>query len=56
MRGSCPIGTSPATTYLFWGLGKVFGWGCVPALYMADAALLVVLLATLVVWSRPRLG
>ena len=46
----------PGTIYQFWGLGKVFGWGCVPAFYVADVALLVVLLATLVVWSRARFG
>jgi hypothetical protein len=46
----------PGAIYLFWCLGKVFGWGCVRALYVTDAALLVLLIATLIVWSRSRFG
>jgi hypothetical protein len=46
----------PGTIYLFWVLGKLFGWGCVPALFAVDAALLVVLGGMLVVWSRTCLG
>jgi hypothetical protein len=46
----------PGTIYLFWGLGKAFGWGNVPALYAADAALLLVLVAMTLLWSRARFG
>ena len=28
----------PGTTYLFWGLGKAFGWGNTVAFYAFDAA------------------
>lgn len=46
----------PGTIYLFWCLGKVFGWGCVPALYAVDAALLVLFGGMLVHWGRVRFG
>ncbi len=46
----------PGTIYLFWLIGKVFGWGCVPALYAVDAAMLATLGGMLVVWSRNRFG
>ena len=42
----------PGTIYLFWVLGKVFGWGKPPAFYAVDAALVAVLGALLVTWSR----
>lgn len=46
----------PGTVYLFWVLGKVFDWGCVPAFYAADAVLLVALGAVLWLWSHARFG
>ena len=44
----------PGTIYLFWVLGKVFGWGHLPPLYAVDAALLVALGLMLWLWSRAR--
>jgi hypothetical protein len=46
----------PGTIYLFWGLGKLFGWGNVPALYAADAALLLAVIVSLIGWSLARFG
>jgi hypothetical protein len=46
----------PGTIYLFWGLGKIFGWGSVRSLYVADASLLFVLIGMILVWSQVRLG
>jgi hypothetical protein len=44
----------PGTIYLFWCLGKLFGWGITPSLYIFDSALLILLGFTLVFWSRAR--
>lgn len=44
----------PGTIYLFWCIGKIFGWGNVPALYIVDGSLLVLLGIALVLWSRAR--
>jgi len=44
----------PGTIYLFWCIGKIFGWGNVPALYIVDSSLLVLLGIALVFWSRAR--
>jgi hypothetical protein len=46
----------PGVIYLPWIIGKVAGWGNTVALYAFDAALVVLLGAAMVVWSRVRLG
>src|SRR5829696_4087713 len=46
----------PGTVYLFWALGKAFGWGRTLPFYAVDAALVVALGALLIGWSRRRLG
>ena len=44
----------PGTIYLFWCLGKLFGWGKTPSLYIFDSTLLILLGFALVYWSRVR--
>jgi hypothetical protein len=46
----------PGETYLFWVLGKVFGWGRTAPFYALDASFVVVLGVVLFSWSRQRLG
>jgi hypothetical protein len=46
----------PGAIYLFWLLGKAFGWGRTWALYAFDAASLIALGAILATWSRRCLG
>lgn len=46
----------PGTIYLFWALGKLFGWGATAPFYAADAALVAAFGAALTAWSRRRLG
>lgn len=46
----------PGTIYLFWILGKAFGWGRTMPFYAVDAALVVALGGLLLAWSRRRLG
>lgn len=46
----------PGQTYVFWLLGKAFGWGRSWTFYAWDAGLLLVLCGTLLHWSRRRLG
>ena len=46
----------PGHTYLFWGLGKIFGWGRTVPFYAFDASCVVLLGGVLVAWSRRRLG
>lgn len=46
----------PGPIYLFWALGRAFGWGRTAPFYAADAALVVVLGAALVGWGRRRFG
>ena len=46
----------PGETYLFWMLGKVFGWGRIVPFYAVDAGCVVVLGGVLVGWSRKTLG
>jgi hypothetical protein len=46
----------PGAIYLFWLLGKTFGWGRTWALYAFDAAGLIVLGVILAAWSRRCLG
>jgi hypothetical protein len=45
----------PGETYLFWVLGKVFGWGGTVPFYAVDAVCVIVLGGVLVIWSRKRL-
>ena len=45
----------PGETYLFWGLGKVFGWGRTIPFYALDASCVVLLGGALVAWSRRKL-
>ena len=46
----------PGTIYLFWFLGKAFGWTATPALYAFDSALVVAFGLLLCVWSRVQFG
>src|SRR4051794_40997536 len=46
----------PGTVYLFWILGKLFGWGRTMPFWAVDVAFLLGLGATLVTWSRRRFG
>lgn len=46
----------PGEVYLFWGLGKAFGWGNSVAFYGFDAALVVAFGALLVAWGRTLSG
>lgn len=46
----------PGQIYVFWALGKVFGWGHTGVFYAADVAFLLLLGGTMLAWSRRRLG
>jgi hypothetical protein len=46
----------PGTIYLFWIIGKLFGWGQTVPFYAIDATFVLILGATLIVWSRRRFG
>jgi hypothetical protein len=46
----------PGPVYLFWLLGKLFGWGKTLPYYALDALLLIALGAALLSWSGRRLG
>ncbi|MBY0396019.1 MAG: hypothetical protein K2X91_06035, partial [Thermoleophilia bacterium] len=46
----------PGPMYLHWGLGKVFGWGRTMPFYALDTLIFVGFAATVVWWSRRRLG
>ncbi|MBX6312941.1 MAG: hypothetical protein IRY99_08515 [Isosphaeraceae bacterium] len=46
----------PGPIYLFYILGKVFGWGRTVPLYAVDAALLLALGVALAAWSRRLFG
>jgi hypothetical protein len=46
----------PGQIYLFWLLGKAFGWGHTVPIYAADAALVVSLGVALWGWSRRLFG
>jgi hypothetical protein len=46
----------PGAIYLFWVLGRTFGWGQSVALYGFDVTLLVALGALLLLWSRRCFG
>src|SRR5947208_2370104 len=41
----------PGTVYLFWIVGKLFGWGRTVPFYAVDVALVLILGATLLGWS-----
>ena len=45
----------PGEIYLFWGLGKVFGWGRTVPFYALDASCVVLLGVVVVAWSRRKL-
>ncbi len=46
----------PGTIYVFYILGKLFGWGKAAPFYAFDAATVGVLGLVMLVWSRRRLG
>lgn len=46
----------PGQIYLFWILGKTFGWGRTMPIYAVDAGLVVALGAVMLTWSRRRFG
>ena len=46
----------PGSIYLFWLIGKLFGWGRTVPLYALDASFVLIFGATLLVWSRRRFG
>jgi hypothetical protein len=46
----------PGTTYLFWVLGKLFGWGKSPAFFAVDASMVAALGGLLCAWSVRRFG
>ena len=46
----------PGQIYLFWALGKTFGWGCPVAVRGFDALCVVVAGMVMVGWSRARLA
>lgn len=46
----------PGTIYLFWALGKAFGWGRTSSIFAADAAFVVLLGTITLAWSRRRFG
>ena len=46
----------PGPTYLFWVLGKTFGWGRTTPIYALDAGLVILLGIALLGWSRRVFG
>ena len=46
----------PGQTYLFWILGKTFGWGRTVPIYALDAGLVILLGIALLGWSRRVFG
>jgi hypothetical protein len=46
----------PGTIYVFWVLGRLFGWGATIPLYAFDAFLLALLGGLLCVWSLKQFG
>ncbi|MBX6312804.1 MAG: hypothetical protein IRY99_07800 [Isosphaeraceae bacterium] len=46
----------PGTIYLFWIVGKLFGWGYTPGFWALDVLFLVALVVLMIVWSRRRFG
>ncbi len=45
----------PGQPFLFWGLGKLFGWGRTIPFYVFDASCVVALGGVMVAWSRRKL-
>jgi hypothetical protein len=46
----------PGTIYLFWAVGKVFGWGRTAPVFAMDASFVAGFGAALLLWSRRRFG
>ena len=46
----------PGQIYLFWALGKTFGWGRTAPIYALDAGLVILLGIALLGWSRRVFG
>ncbi len=46
----------PGQIYVFYVLGRLFGWGWTPSIYLFDAALVAVLGGVLVLWSKRLWG
>jgi hypothetical protein len=46
----------PGTVYLFWFLGKTWGWGRMLPFYAVDAGFVVLLGAVMLAWSHRRFG
>ena len=46
----------PGSIYLFWIVGKLFGWGRTVPFYALDASFVLIFGATLLLWSRRRFG
>ena len=46
----------PGTIYIFWGLGKLCGWGKTWPIYALDSGIVVGFGALMLAWSRRRLG
>jgi hypothetical protein len=46
----------PGTIYLFWVLGKLFGWGRTVPFYAVDAGFVLIFGCVLLAWSRRRFG
>jgi hypothetical protein len=46
----------PGTIYLFWAVGKVFGWGRTAPVFAMDASFVVAFGVALLLWSRRRFG
>ena len=46
----------PGTIYLFWAVGKVFGWGRTAPVFAADSAFVVAFGEAMLLWSRRRFG
>ena len=44
----------PGSIYLFWIVGKLFGWGRTVPFYALDASFVLIFGATLLAWSRRR--
>jgi hypothetical protein len=46
----------PGTIYLFWIVGKLFGWGRTVPFYAVDVSFALIFGVLLLVWSRRRFG
>lgn len=52
-RATCQF---PGEIYLFWVLGRVFGWGRPTLFFAVDLGMLLILGGATLVWSQRRLG